>query len=158
MYRSRRHRIEGEFGQVPPYADTAADVEPVAEKARRTGRLTEPQPDTVSAAEFEQMKRDLEIERGQPARHTSTLTKRLAHADEDGETKPAPAAKRRPASAGRAKSAPSVPEVKPAPPVESRAEEPVAPAPDVAENEGMVPGQKPKPRSKSRNRRHGRRR
>jgi SecD/SecF fusion protein len=159
MYRSRRHRIETEFGQVPPYADRAADVEPVAEKARRTGRLTEPQAETVSAAEFEQMKRDLEIERGQPARHTSTLTKRLAHADEDGETKPAPAPKRRPASPARAKkSAPSAPPAPPAPPVESKPEEPVAPAPDVAENEGMVPAQKPKPRSKSRNRRSGRRR
>ncbi len=159
MYRSRRHRIEGEFGQVPAYADTAADVEPVTEKARRTGRLTEPQPETVSVAEFEQMKRDLEIERGQPARHTSTLTKRLAHLDEDGETKPAPAPKRRPPSAARAKSAPSAPPAKPAaPPPETRPEQPVAPAPDVAENEGMVPAEKPKPRSKSRNRRHGRRR
>jgi SecD/SecF fusion protein len=159
-YQSRRHRIENEFGHVPPYADTAADVEPVAQKARRAGRLTTPEPETVSPAEFEQMKRDLEIERGQPARHTSTLTKRLAHADEDGEAKPkpAPAPKRRPASAARAKSAPSAPPAKPAPAVESKPEEPVAPAPDVAENEGMVPAQKPKPRSKSRNRRHGRRR
>jgi SecD/SecF fusion protein len=183
VYRARRHRIEGEFGYVPAFADAAADVEPVAQKARRVGRLTAPEPDTVSAAEFEQMKRDLDIERGQPSRHTSTLTKRLAHSDEDGDTA-APGARPpkrratgrpRPAGAQTAPAPPQAPAAQTAPapsqapatpkrPVQEpdggrASQEPVAPAPDIAENEGMVPAQKPKPRtSKSRNRRHGRRR
>jgi SecD/SecF fusion protein len=78
-YRARRARIEGELGHVPAYAAGATDVEPVTKRPRRAGRLTQPEPETVSAAEFEQMKRDLEIEQGLPARHTSTLTQRLAH-------------------------------------------------------------------------------
>jgi SecD/SecF fusion protein len=181
VYRARRQRIEGEFGHVPPFADAAADVDPTRPKtARRSGRLTEPEPETVSAAEFEQMKRDLDIERGQPSRHTSTLTRRLARADDEDEApaqpRPNRAARRRPARpdsqarpasrpesqerpAPAAPSAPAAPE----PPADQQdgapaGEEPVTPAPDIAENEGMVPAQKPKPRSKSRNRRHGRRR
>jgi len=163
-YRARRHRIEGEFGAVPAYAGTAADVEPEKQRARRTGRLTEPQPDSVSAAEFEQMKRDLEIERGQQPRHTSTLTKRLAHTDDNGDPTP-PAPPRRPPAAARGRPSRPKPPVPPtqaapkpadtAPPPSS---EPVTPAPDIAENEGMVPAEKSKPRPKSRNRRHGRRR
>ena len=78
QYRARRRRIEDEFGYVPAYADTAADVEPDAKKPRRPGRLTTPEGETVSAAEFEQMKRDLEVE--PPSRRTSTLTKRAAEA------------------------------------------------------------------------------
>src|SRR6202011_1941253 len=86
-YRARRRRIEGELGMVPAYAEARADVDPSPSRVRRTGRLTAPEPDGVSAAEFEQMKRDLEIERQQPASGTSTrsITKRLAHTDaEDG--------------------------------------------------------------------------
>ncbi len=187
VYRSRRHRIEDEFGHVPAFAGAAADVEPAKPKtARRAGRLTEPEPETVSAAEFEQMKRDLEIERGQPSHHTSTLTRRLARAEED-ETQPAPPPNRagrrragrpdgqaRPASrpdtpASRpdtpARPAPAAPPTPPEakPPADEQdgapaAEGPVTPAPDIAENEGMVPSPKRKPQPKSRNRRHGRRR
>jgi SecD/SecF fusion protein len=181
VYRARRHRIESELGYVPAFADAAADVDPTRPKtARRTGRLTEPEPETVSAAEFEQMKRDLDIERGQPSRHTSTLTRRLARADEEDEApaqpRPNRAARRRagrpdgqarPASrpdnqASAAPAAPSAPAA-PEPPADQQdgapaGEEPVTPAPDIAENEGMVPTPKQKPRSKSRNRRHGRRR
>ena len=62
QYRHRRERIESEFGYVPAYATTAADVEPVPRRGRRAGRLTEPSPEGVSAAEFEQMKRDLELD------------------------------------------------------------------------------------------------
>jgi SecD/SecF fusion protein len=141
-YRARRARIESDLGYVPAYAGAAADAEPVAKRPRRPGRVTTPDPETVSAAEFEQMKRDLDIEREQPSRHTSTLTKRLSHT---GET-PAPAPARPPqprADVDRE---------------DDRAAH--APAPDIAENEGVAPTPKPKPASKSRsrNRRHGRRR
>src|SRR5205807_400973 len=80
QYRARRRRIEEELGYVPAYAPTGADVEPSRKGIRRPGRITEPQPDTVSAAEFEQMKRDLEIGPEVPSRQTSTLTKRRAKA------------------------------------------------------------------------------
>jgi SecD/SecF fusion protein len=91
QYRHRRERIEAEYGYVPAYAGVAADVEPTPKRARLAGRLTEPRPEGVSAAEFEQMKRDLEIEEEQPSRRTSTLTKRLAHTEED--EAPAPRAR-----------------------------------------------------------------
>ncbi|MGA2011678.1 MAG: protein translocase subunit SecD [Solirubrobacteraceae bacterium] len=88
-YRHRRQRIEAEFGSVSPYALAGADVEPAREAMRRrAGRLTEPSPEGVSAAEFEQMKRDLDIESG-PARHTSALTKRLARTADPDLTSPA---------------------------------------------------------------------
>ena len=160
QYRARRHRIEEDLGAVPAYAGTAADVEPTAKPARRTGRLTTPEPDTVSAAEFEQMKRDLEVERGAPSRRTSTLTKRTSHTaetDAPAATKPRTSARatvrRGPDRAssgapGAGRSDPGVPQS--APP---------APAPDIAENEGVSPVSKPKGASKSRSqRRHGRRR
>ncbi|HEY8763001.1 MAG TPA: protein translocase subunit SecD [Solirubrobacteraceae bacterium] len=143
LYRTRRHRIETEAGHVPAYATSAADIEPQSKRPRREGRLTTPEPETVSAAEFERMKRELEIEPELSTRHTSTLTKRLSHTDQPTATppaKPAPAARPKPASEGGS---------------------PPAPAPDIPENEGMaqVPP-KPKSPSKSRprNRRHGRRR
>jgi SecD/SecF fusion protein len=94
QYRHRRERIEAEFGYVPAYAGTAADVDPTPKRARRAGRLTQPEAETVSAAEFEQMKRDLEIEQEDPSRRTSTLTKRLAHSS----TADAPPTTGRPAS------------------------------------------------------------
>jgi SecD/SecF fusion protein len=82
-YRARRERIIAEVGYVPAYAGMGADVEPTPKRPRRTGRLTAPEPEKVSAAEFEEMKRDLEIEEEAPGRHTSTLTKRLAHTEPD---------------------------------------------------------------------------
>ena len=151
-YRARRERIESEAGLVPAYAASAADVEPVTEKVRgRTGRLTTPEPDKVSAAEFEQMKRDLDIERTGPIRSTSTLTKRLSHQETDAPAAPAP---ERPARA--AESPPQQP-----PPSDASVEgDGLQRAPDLAENEGVAPVSKPKPpsKSRSRNRRHGRRR
>ncbi len=101
VYRTRRQRIEDEFGYVPAYAATGGDVEPVPRRSRRGGRLTSPEPEAVSAAEFEQMKRDLEIERDQPSRHTSTLTKRLSHTPSE----PEPPSRRRPAATERASGA-----------------------------------------------------
>src|SRR5581483_1578178 len=81
QYRHRRARIESEFGYVPAYATVGADVEPATRRARRADRLTTPDGDSVSAAEFEQMKRDIaeeEAEAKQQSSRTSTLTKRLA--------------------------------------------------------------------------------
>ncbi len=160
QYRARRRRIEEDLGGVPAYAGTGADIEPTAKSARRTGRLTAPEPDTVSAAEFEQMKRDLEIERGAASRHTSTLTKRTSHTSESeapAATKPAQREDDGEPRGGT--SAPGAPSSAPSPrPAPQSA--PPAPAPDIAENEGVVPVSKPKGASKSRSRtrRHGRRR
>jgi SecD/SecF fusion protein len=79
LYRHRRERIEAEYGMVPAYASAGADVEPERGRGRRrTGRLTEPEPEGVTASEFEQMKRDIAEEEAEPSRPTSTLTKRLA--------------------------------------------------------------------------------
>jgi SecD/SecF fusion protein len=181
-YRHRRDRIVADQGFVAPYASAGADIEPAGSRAaRRAGRLTEPEGDTVSAAEFERMKRDLDIER-EPTHRTSTLTKRLSHAPEsedDGATaaaaadRPSRRAKRR----TRPPAAPSAPtpEATPAPPPEPSTPQPAAdivnggtdgdgagyhPAPDEAENEGVAPVQKPArpPKPRARNRRHGRRR
>ena len=106
QYRARRKRIEDELGMVPAYAASGADVEPVAKRPRRPGRVTTPEPDTVSAAEFEQMKRDIEEEERERPGRTSTLTKRLAHTAET-ETPPAPKPSRRTADgATRAARAP----------------------------------------------------
>jgi SecD/SecF fusion protein len=152
-YRARRRRIEEDLGEVPAYAPTGADVEPGRKGTRRPGRLTEPQAETVSAAEFEQMKRDLEVAPPAPARQTSTLTKRRAKAPDAPQDQPSPKPK---------------PQPQPQPQADSKADE--APsdggngaperAPDIAENEGVAPVQRPKPSGKSRprNRRHGRRR
>ncbi|MHB8658669.1 MAG: protein translocase subunit SecD [Solirubrobacteraceae bacterium] len=168
-YRARRRRIIEEYGSVPPYAAGSADVDPLHKQPRRTGRLTQPAPDAVSAAEFEQMKRDLGIERESQGRHTSTLTKRLAHTEEtDAPGRPAGKPSRNPQdSAGRDAGAARVSdpgggsggqELGDAP--ASRPDDNHAPAPDIAENEGVAPVSKPArpPKQRPRNRRHGRRR
>jgi SecD/SecF fusion protein len=151
-YRHRRDRIIADDGFVAAYAASGTDVEPARERARRrAGRLTEPDPDNVSAAEFEQMKRDLEIER-EPTHRTSTLTKRLAHRD-DNEDEDAAKPASKPASP---------PPEQSVPPANggSGDGEGYRPAPDEAENDGVAPAEKPSRPSKprSRNRRHGRRR
>jgi SecD/SecF fusion protein len=152
VYRHRHERIVAEFGHVPAYATGAADVEPTARKPRRTGRLTQPEPEGVSAAEFEQMKRDLDIEQDLPLRHTSTLTRRLSHTEEEAQAKEAPSRRSRPGAA----------QPKPEPEPESDGGDggngSVTPAPDIAENDGMVQPSKPKrpQKSRGRNRRHGR--
>jgi SecD/SecF fusion protein len=184
QYRSRRLRIEAEQGVVPAYAAATADVEPERKRIRRPGRLTTPEPDSVSAAEFEQMKRELDIEQETGAR-TSTLTKRLAHTEEPA---PAPSRRRprgrdgggagapqgRPASAPTPQARPEAPAAQPRPedgpapspgsrpdgrPEPDGAAQGYTPAPDIAENEGIAPvPPKAKRPSKPRNRRHGRRR
>ncbi len=179
-YRHRRDRIIADQGFVAPYAAAGADIEPARERAarRRAGRLTEPDPENVSAAEFEQMKRDLEIER-EPTHRTSTLTKRLAHREEDEDVAPErPRRGRGRRSSSGSAAAPSPPApgaAKPAAPEPAApAEQPAAPqanggsedakgyrpAPDEAENDGVAPVEKPSrpSKSRSRNRRHGRHR
>ncbi len=166
-YRARRRRIEADQGFVPAYAEAGADVEPAGKRRRAATRLTEPEPDAVSAAEFEQMKRDLEIEPAPRGRGASTLTRRLAR-DTPAQAPAPPRRKAKPQSDGAeqpdttaasdgveradAPAAPSAPDA-PATPGTP------APAPDVPENEGVAPVPKPKPSAKSRSRRrHGRRR
>ena len=195
QYRHRRARIEADLGYVPAYAERAADIEPTTKRGRRTGRLTEPSPDGVSAAEFEQMKRDIAEEERERSHGTSTLTKRLSRtADENDAPAPAPRAGR--AKAPRAKPAPArrteprtgatrpardeaatrpardeaatrpprdgadgAGNGAPAPDGVGEAPEEVRPAPDIAENEGMAATpEKRTPKSRQRNRRHGRRR
>ncbi|HEY2772286.1 MAG TPA: protein translocase subunit SecD [Solirubrobacteraceae bacterium] len=167
QFRARRRRIEEDLGAVPPYAGVAADVEPTQKRARRPGRITQPEPESVSAAEFEEMKRDIaDEEQETPSRHTSTLTKRLSHTAETGApTKRAPkrtgdGAARAPkrTADGTAQAPKPTGDGAPEPAPESG---PPVPAPDIAENEGMMPVP-PKPKggskSRSRGRRHGRRR
>jgi SecD/SecF fusion protein len=155
QYRARRHRIEEDLGYVPAYAPSSADVEPSRKRLRRPGRLTQPEPETVSAAEFAEMKREIESEPAVPPRQTSTLTKSRTQApprDAAPQPKPKPAV---------------------APPKETPEQQTprgdggdgnggdaVERAPDVAENEGVAPVQRPKRPAKSRprNRKHGRRR
>jgi SecD/SecF fusion protein len=168
QYRHRRERIEEELGYVPAYAGGGADVEPAAKPRRRAGRLSSPAPEGVSAAEFEQMKRDIAEEEQEPTGRTSTLTKRLARSSEDDAPaprtqkqrgKPAPARRSRPADAPA--KAPDATDGNGAarPDKEKPRTDEVAPAPDIAENEGVAPtGPKPPAKPRSRNRRHGRRR
>jgi SecD/SecF fusion protein len=202
QYRHRRERIETELGYVPAYADRGADIEPTPKRARRSGRLSTPEGDTVSAAEFEQMKRDIAEEEREPGRRTSTLTKRLARSAEtdtpaaprSGRGGPSGGTRGKPAPTGRAeptrRSEPArrsepTPRAEPrdgagragsepsrgvtdgagngAPPPETEGPggtDRVTPAPDIPENEGVAPRDTPKrpPKSRSRNRRHGRRR
>src|SRR5450755_5155663 len=51
VYRRRRDRIVADQGFVAPYASAGADIEPAGSRARkRAGRITEPEPEGVSAA------------------------------------------------------------------------------------------------------------
>jgi SecD/SecF fusion protein len=160
-YAARRRRLIGETGFVPAYAGAAADVEPAAKRPRRAGRLTAPEPDSVSASEFEEMKRGLEIEPELATRPTSTVTRQRAPRTEP--TRPAPArpkpAEPKPAQPKPARPAPTQPTPASGDGAPEAEPDGVAHAPDIAENEGVAPVQKPKrtPR-RSRGRRHGRRR
>jgi SecD/SecF fusion protein len=64
-YRLRRQRIIEEVGYVPAYAD-GGDVDPTPKRVRSTGRLTAPTDENVSAAEFEQMTRELGLDEDKP--------------------------------------------------------------------------------------------
>ncbi|MDE3134574.1 MAG: protein translocase subunit SecF, partial [Acidobacteriota bacterium] len=111
-YRARRERIISDLGYVPAYAD-GGDVDPTPGRVRSTGRLTAPQDENVSAAEFEQMKRDLGLDEDQPRRGPSRLTERTAHTTEEDEA-PAPAS-RRAAGSGRSTLTSSAPVQSPEP-------------------------------------------
>jgi SecD/SecF fusion protein len=132
-YKARRARLVAQLGAVPAYAD-GGDIDPLHTRARSTGRLTAPPEDNVSAAEFEQMKRDLGLDDDPRGSHrTSRVAERLAHTTEEELADPdTPAA--------------------------TDAE--VTPAPDEAENDGVadVRSGPTARRPRSRNRKHGRRR
>ncbi|MGZ4167628.1 MAG: protein translocase subunit SecD [Solirubrobacteraceae bacterium] len=183
LYRHRRERIESEYGAVPAYAAVGSDVEPDRGRGRRRiGRITEPEPEGVSAAEFEQMKREIAEEEAEPSRPTSTLTKRLSRTRE----KPAPTPGRGQRSGGNGgqtpgrssgapRGGPATPPPAPTPPPpqppaaspsDADLDEPLGGAdfqhaPDEAEDEGIARAPKPdrsSPKPRGRNRRHGRRR
>jgi SecD/SecF fusion protein len=160
-YKARRDRIVNELGYVPAYAD-GGDVDPTPKRVRPSARLTAPQDETVSNAEFEQMKRDLGLEEDRPRGRASTLTERLAHTTEDDQ--PVQPQRR----AGRATATPTGPVQSPEPepeppllPADDADGGAVTPAPDEPENEGVArPHREPGTprRSRPRNRRHGRKR
>ena len=174
LYRHRRERIEEEYGMVPAYASAGSDVEPDRGRGRRrTGRVTQPEPEGVTAAEFEQMKRDIAEEEAEPSRPTSTLTKRLARTREgqgsgrSGRGRGNGAGRSTGASDGGGRSpggrpsgqprggpagTPPPPQTPPPPPLPADADvnldEPLAGedfehAPDVAEDEGIARAPKP---------------
>ncbi|HEY4280475.1 MAG TPA: protein translocase subunit SecD [Conexibacter sp.] len=146
VFAARRKRISAENGGVvPPYAiattGAPVDVEP-ERKARRRGRLTNPDdPDRgVSAAEFEEMKRDIDLEDG-PA--SITRPNRRAARTATAEPPARPQKKPEPTPEPEPE-----PDAEPAPPqldADGR-------APDVPENEGVAKQQR---RARGR-RRHGR--
>ena len=160
VYRGRRQRIVAELGTVPAYASVGSDVEPARPRSRRRGgRITEPEPETVSAAEFEQLKRDIAEDEAEPSRQTSTLTKRLARnteteADVEHEAEIEREAKVKPTAGPESEPDLNRPEA------EDDGGNGFQRAPDEAENEGVAqnPKQSRPTKSKSRNRRHGRRR
>jgi hypothetical protein len=186
-YRARRARIIADHGYVPAYAD-GGDVDPTPRRVRSTGRLTAPPEENVSAAEFEQMKADLGLDEDQPRGRPSRLTARTAHETEEDD-QPATSAARAPRAGRSTLTPPAVQPAVTEPPVQPNQdapsdgtsvsdetsadakaeagdasgarERPVTPAPDEAENDGVVEtpkGSGAQRRPKNRNRRHGRRR
>ncbi|HEY3771886.1 MAG TPA: protein translocase subunit SecD [Solirubrobacteraceae bacterium] len=171
VYRGRRARILADQGLVPAYAPTGSDVAP-RERARlrRNAGLATGDAGNVSAAEFEQMKRDIMEEETEPGGRTSMLTRRSAHTDEDelGEERANRRARRqRPARQPAPEQTPPAAEQ----PADDQpgGEEPADEggfehAPDEVENEGMLPSDSRNPRnqrgarsSRRRGRGHGRR-
>ncbi|HET9102194.1 MAG TPA: protein translocase subunit SecF, partial [Solirubrobacteraceae bacterium] len=162
VYRHRHDRIVADLGHVPAYATSGADVEPNRDRKRRPGRLTTPAGENVSAAEFEEMKRELGLEEERrTARAASTATRRQA----------APAKPARPARPTAQPAPPARPSAQPAPGASKPAQTPgpaagdggaadtgngFQHAPDEAEEGGVARTPQAKPVRKSRNRRHGR--
>jgi SecD/SecF fusion protein len=92
QFRHRRNRIVEQYGMVPAYATGAADVEP-KQRRRTRASLSEVGGEEVSAAEFEELKRQIaeeELETG----GTSTLTRRMARTSEDELQESRPAQRR----------------------------------------------------------------
>jgi SecD/SecF fusion protein len=172
LYRHRRRRIEADQGMVPAYAPTGSDIAPRERIRRSASRLTEPESDAVSAAEFEQLKRDImEEEAERSGRRTSMLTRRTASTSEDelGDERAARRGSRsgrseRPARSTRSNRSPRSGSSTPPPAAEQDPAQDGAPedagfehAPDEVENEGMLPGERKPPRSgASKSRRRGR--
>ncbi len=175
-YRNRRARLVRDFGQVPPYATTAdgapIDVEPEKQQHRRTrrGSLLAPEEpgEQVSKEEFDEMVRDLDIERdpskiGQPPspRPGARSRARIGKGNGRGDRGPGGGAAAPPGGVGTipakppaqppgAKPSPSGPKPSPA------AQDPTA---DLTP-EDLVMKEQPKQRKPSaggrRNKRHGR--
>jgi SecD/SecF fusion protein len=151
-YVQRRKRIEAESGGlVPAYASATVggepvDAEPEPTRRRRRGRLTEPEtPEEVSAEEFAELTRELGLEDHE--------------VEEPAVTAPRP---RRARGARAGTDATGHPVAPPAPPApdengDGSGRLPDGRAPDVPENEGMMPAEKRKPSSaRRRTKRHGR--
>jgi SecD/SecF fusion protein len=163
LYRHRRDRIVADQGMVPAYAPTGSDVAPRDRaRLRRSGGLQSADAGNVSAAEFEQMKRDIQEEETEPGGRTSVLTRRAAHTDEDalGEER----ASRRARRQRPARQQPAADQTPPAAEEEPAGEDGFEHAPDEVENEGMLPpdqrnqrGARSSRSSRRRGRGHGRR-
>ncbi len=155
VYRHRHDRIVAERGSVPAYASVGSDVDPARDRTRRRtgGRLTTPESENVSAAEFEQMKRDLALEEDRASRGKSTPTRSPSTAPRGQERSRGQAASRGPAPAATPAPPPATPG-----PAGNGAGNDFQRAPDEAENDSMTPQapQPNRPAKKSRNKRHGR--
>jgi SecD/SecF fusion protein len=154
VYRHRRQRIAEQYGEVAAYAPTGSDVAP--RERRRQARSLSGQGDTVSAAEFEELKRDIMEEEAELSGRTSMLTRRTASTAEEqleeeravrrGSTRPGrsgrPGRSSRPDRTGRSTppraERPAAEDPSAAPPPETDAA--FEHAPDEVENEGMLPG------------------
>ncbi len=176
-FRLRRDRIVAETGYVPAYATGAGvDVDPERDKRRkRTGRLTEPAPDGVSASEFEQMKAQLGLEetagagsgsagRGRPGGRAApspggSRPGARSSGTRSGQTAAGRSTPPAPRSGAPAPATPAAPT--PAPPAQPPVEgEEFLHAPDASTDDAVLPDQpKPRPRGggSSRNKKHGRR-
>ncbi|MHB1537714.1 MAG: protein translocase subunit SecD [Solirubrobacteraceae bacterium] len=71
VYRNRRRRLIGEFGKVPAYATAGSggapiDVEPKSKRRPPAGMLGEDAGQQISKEEFDELVRDLDIERDGP--------------------------------------------------------------------------------------------
>jgi SecD/SecF fusion protein len=157
-YRLRRERILAEHGYVPAYASgVGSDVDPERGGRRRrdAGRLGEPAPDGVSAAEFEQMKRQLGLEEERAAASGAPAASRGPRSGPAGRSAKSVAATTRPA-------VPSPPPAVQPPPsastAESQGEADFSHASDASTDDVILPD-RPRPRGSRapRNKKHGRR-
>ena len=164
VYRARRHRLIEDNGHVPAYAGAGADVEPAKKRPAPDRAADDPRPG-------DRVGRRVRADEARPRGRGASARASDLDADQadlatarDGGARPAHEGtepRQQPAPRAPARSRPgdgTKPVWRPAAPEAATA--PVEPAPDIAENEGVAPVQKPKPaKSQSRaRRRHGRRR
>jgi SecD/SecF fusion protein len=161
-YRNRRARLIRDFGQVPAYATAfdgaPVDVEPVAQRRRRRqGSLIAPEEpgEQVSKEEFEEMVRDLDIEReggssddgARRGTRGNGRRGRVGRTPSGGAgTGTVPAPRRAPAKAPSA-AAPAEPATPAAP---------QDPAADLTPEDLVMKGQPKRQKKVRRNKRHGR--